>query len=477
MGRHSNGQKNNRLSVGLIAAIIAVLIIIALVVGWFRLLKNSEESTEQAHCQAGTLTVPVVAETGLEDLTQGLIDTYNSAKPIVRDHCVTATLSFDLTTAAAYVSSRSDGSVHTTLEADKRSAATLEWPAVASLPVGVAAPTGTTVDVAALNPTNTIAYTPGTHALVAALVAAKVSNLNTEEMTTALSNAEGVTVGNAVAADAELITVTENQTPANYTFHRMDDLVLPVRAVALNATEGVNEELVRAGADFATAMTDPAVATTVANIAAAEVLHGIVDAPAEPTAAALGGQVGTTLFLLDTSDVIGGPADENGTWFGYASTAIAESALAIGGAGYNVGLWNYSSPLSPGVVNGYRSNLYLGTDPTGQRTATAVRAFGYGGEPQTRSALYAAVSHAIDFAAVINQPVTVVLVSSGTVDEQDEHELSSLLSRMAAGNVTVKVVEMGTANPSDTALVAATGGTVVNNGAALSAAIKQAVLR
>ena len=160
-------------------------------------------------------------------------------------------------------------------------------------------------------------------------------------------------------------------------------------------------------------MTDPAVATTVANIAAAEVLHGIVDAPAEPTAAALGGQVGTTLFLLDTSDVIGGPADENGTWFGYASTAIAESALAIGGAGYNVGLWNYSSPLSPGVVNGYRSNLYLGTDPTGQRTATAVRAFGYGGEPQTRSALYAAVSHAIDFAAVINQPVTVVLVSSG----------------------------------------------------------------
>lgn len=129
------------------------------------------------------------------------------------------------------------------------------------------------------------------------------------------------------------------------------------------------------------------------------------------------------------------------------------------------------------MVNGYRSNLYLGTDPTGQRTATAVRAFGYGGEPQTRSALYAAVSHAIDFAAVINQPVTVVLVSSGTVDEQDEHELSSLLSRMAAGNVTVKVVEMGTANPSDTALVAATGGTVVNNGAALSAAIKQAVLR
>ena len=40
MGRHSNGQKNNRLSVGLIAAIIAVLIIIALVVGWFRLLKK-----------------------------------------------------------------------------------------------------------------------------------------------------------------------------------------------------------------------------------------------------------------------------------------------------------------------------------------------------------------------------------------------------------------------------------------------------
>lgn len=476
MGRHSNGKSNITLSRGLIALIVAIVVIATIVFAWLRLFQFNSEQVNQSQCVAGNLTVPVVAEAGLEDLTQGLIDTYNSSNPVVRDYCATAELSFDLSKAAAYVTSRSDGGVHQPLEASGRSAATLEWPTVSSLRVGLAAPTGTTVDMAALSGDSVISYTPGTHALAAGLVAAKVNNLNTESMSAALTAANGVTVADAVEAGDDLITVTERLTPSGYTFHNMEELVLPVRVVALNPADGVSEELVRAGADFATNLTDPNVKTTVANIAAAEVLHGIVETPVStPLAAPLSGEVATTLFLLDTSEALGAQGDAEGSWFSYATSAIAENALAVGREGFNVGLWNYSSPLTPGVVNGYRSNLYLGTDPTGQRTAAAVRAFGYGGEPYTRAALYAAVGHAVDFAAVIDQPVTVVLVSTGTTDEMDEAELTSLLERAAQGNVSVKVVEIETTNPSDATLLAATNGTRVASGTALTEAINQSV--
>ena len=40
-----------------------------------------------------------------------------------------------------------------------------------------------------------------------------------------------------------------------------------------------------------------------------------------------------------------------------AADAIAASAPDISAAGHSVALWNYSSPLNPGVQQGFRRNI------------------------------------------------------------------------------------------------------------------------
>src|SRR5699024_8096360 len=56
-----------------------------------------------------------------------------------------------------------------------------------------------------------------------------------------------------------------------------------------------------------------------------------------------------TLILLDTSNAMAGQFDP-------VSGALANTARALSGANKAVALWNYSSPLNPGVTVGYRDN-------------------------------------------------------------------------------------------------------------------------
>src|SRR5699024_10377064 len=80
-----------------------------------------------------------------------------------------------------------------------------------------------------------------------------------------------------------------------------------------------------------------------------------------------------TLILLDTSNAMAGQFDP-------VSGALANTARALSGANKAVALWNYSSPLNPGVTVGYRDNLGFGN---GDEAANTIQAFGTGGEPQT----------------------------------------------------------------------------------------------
>src|SRR5699024_7602736 len=61
-----------------------------------------------------------------------------------------------------------------------------------------------------------------------------------------------------------------------------------------------------------------------------------------------------TLILFDTSNAMAGQFDP-------VSGALANTARALSGANKAVALWNYSSPLNPGVTVGYRDNLALET--------------------------------------------------------------------------------------------------------------------
>lgn len=171
-----------------------------------------------------------------------------------------------------------------------------------------------------------------------------------------------------------------------------------------------------------------------------------------------------TLLLLDTSD---GMAPH----FGAASAALADAAQGIGGSGHSVALWNYSSPLSPGVTVGYRDNLGFGN---AEEAANAVGRFGTGGVPQTRSALVAAAQVAADRAQETSKPARVLLVTSGTQSDMDDASFTAALGDIK--NVDIAVVHVGS-GPVDTKVKekATSFETVANadDAAALGAAVKK----
>lgn len=119
-----------------------------------------------------------------------------------------------------------------------------------------------------------------------------------------------------------------------------------------------------------------------------------------------------TLFLVDTSDSMA-------PMFPAVQTAVAEAARGIGKP---VALWNYSSPLNPGVVVGYRDNLSFGS---ADDVAGAVAQLGTGGMPYTRSAVVAAAATASEVGG------NVVVVTSGTVQDMDDATFAQQLSQDA----------------------------------------------
>lgn len=144
-----------------------------------------------------------------------------------------------------------------------------------------------------------------------------------------------------------------------------------------------------------------------------------------------------TLILLDTSNAMAGQFDP-------VSGALANTARALSGENKAVALWNYSSPLNPGVTVGYRDNLGFGN---GDDAANTIQAFGTGGEPQTRPAVIAAADVAADRAADINGPVRVLLVTTGTVTAMDDAAFADAFAQAAGNNVELSVVHVGPGAP------------------------------
>ncbi|APT92554.1 hypothetical protein CPHO_06225 [Corynebacterium phocae] len=135
-----------------------------------------------------------------------------------------------------------------------------------------------------------------------------------------------------------------------------------------------------------------------------------------------------TLILLDTSHRMA-------PFYPAASAELAATAQALGAAGKQVALWNYSSPLNPGITVGYRDNLGFGP---AQDVATAVVQFGTGGVPQTRSAVLAAINYA---AAVPGSRI--VLVTAGTEADIDEAAFIPALEQALGTGVELAVIHLG----------------------------------
>ncbi|WIM72470.1 hypothetical protein QP028_16065 [Corynebacterium suedekumii] len=126
-----------------------------------------------------------------------------------------------------------------------------------------------------------------------------------------------------------------------------------------------------------------------------------------------------TLLLFDTSDNTNADFGD-GTIHTVGADALAALATALGDEGQQVALWNYSSPLNPGVTNGWRRNISF-TDAA--ESAAAVQRFSTGGVPQSRSALVAATAAAAEQARATGEPARVLLLTTGTAQDMDDAAL------------------------------------------------------
>ena len=136
-----------------------------------------------------------------------------------------------------------------------------------------------------------------------------------------------------------------------------------------------------------------------------------------------------TLFLVDLSANVA-------PMLGEVTGAVADVARDLGAQGHSVALWNYSSPLSPGVTVGYRDNLNFGP---AEEVATVVDLLGTGGVPQTRSAVVAAVDRVSDR----ENPASVVVVTTGTEQDMDDATFRQALEQVLGDKVSLRVVHLG----------------------------------
>ncbi|WP_125186864.1 hypothetical protein, partial [Corynebacterium bovis] len=91
------------------AAIVAVLVIAAVAVGWGALAqRNSSDKAQGLSCAEGEATLTVWADPAAEGRANDLASSYNASSPTVRDHCVTAVVR-TVNTAAAYQAYRVGG--------------------------------------------------------------------------------------------------------------------------------------------------------------------------------------------------------------------------------------------------------------------------------------------------------------------------------------------------------------------------------
>ena len=428
MGRHSDGLTNYKFSTHVYVVIACLVVAVIIIVFWVKAI-NGDSTTDKSKCLAGDLTVKIASSAGAESLAANVIDQYNAKKPVVRDHCITAEATKSLAEASAYITDESDGvAAQAVTQAQRAPAqAAAEWPIVQVMKVGIAS---TEHDVSREKLTD-VTYPVKDNAMASALVAASLNNNSVDATKQALTKDKSVTVASAVQDGKKFIVVNETSAPANYTFTEIKDVVQPVRVVSLTATDTVAEDAVRAGADLGSSMVNADAgkqATSVTSLAATQALQQFdteansaapaspAPAPApeaQPQAAASAVTSANTLFLFDTSAAMAQASDDGRTWFQVVSNAIAQ-AVPMVGAQHQVALWNYSSPLNPGVKKGWRENVSFSSSMTNEQIGNTAIGFTTGGVPQTRAATVAAVNYATSYEKEAGQPARVVLVTTGT---------------------------------------------------------------
>ena len=457
MAKHASGKNNYRLSGELIALLVVLALIAAAVIWWLSSRGDDTNDADGAQakaedCVAGELVLPVAASD--KGAGQSLVDAYGDSAPVVRDYCVKPQLVDSVADAAVFVAPNTTVT-HQSLESSGRTPAVSDPQPAYSEAVGVAGKDDVKLEDLTVDK---VRFPVSDESAASALVASKVAGNDTDAVQALTDQRLGS--ADELNADAgEFLATAEDAVPEGLKFTPVGaDAVYT--AFPLNQNEKVDENQARAGQDFARFASEhfdgsekdqPAVSDLVwaaALPAGGEAItadakqEGDAQDGADADKAAGGDGADTdganaaalqpenTLFLLDTSDAMN-------PYIQPAKDAIANTALELGGQGKQVGLWNYSSPLNPGVVVGYRQNITV--SPDADSVAVAVRRFLTGGVPQTRQAVEAAASAYGSGEA----KTRIVLVTTGTADAGDDKVFEDAVRGAAGDKVEITVVRVG----------------------------------
>lgn len=449
MAKHASGKNNYRLSGELIALLVVLALIAAAVIWWLSTRGDDADSAEAQpeDCVAGELVLPVAASD--KGAGQSLVDAYGASSPVVRDYCVKPQLVDSVADAAVFVAPNT-AVTHQSLDSAGRTPAVSDAQPAYSETVGVAGKDDIKFeDLTA----DKLRFAVSEESAASALVASQVVG-NDNDAVQALTDQRIASASELNADAGEYLATAEDAVPEGLKFTPVGaDAVYT--AFPLNQNDKVDENQARAGQDFArfasehfdgSAKDQPAVSDLVwaaalpaggEAITADEKEDSDTQNAADPDKAAdeagsnpAALQPENTLFLLDTSDAMS-------PYIQPAKDAIANAALELGAQGKQVGLWNYSSPLNPGVVVGYRQNITV--SPDADSVAVAVRRFLTGGVPQTRQAVEAAA----DAYGTGDAKTRIVLVTTGTADAGDDNAFENAVRGAAGDKVEITVVRVG----------------------------------
>ena len=449
MAKHASGKNNYRLSGELIALLVVLALIAAAVIWWLSTRGDDADSAEAQpeDCVAGELVLPVAASD--KGAGQSLVDAYGASSPVVRDYCVKPQLVDSVADAAVFVAPNT-AVTHQSLDSAGRTPAVSDAQPAYSETVGVAGNDEVKLeDLTA----DKLRFAVSEESAASALVASQVVG-NDNDAVQALTDQRIASASELDADAGEYLATAEDAVPEGLKFTPVGaDAVYT--AFPLNQNDKVDENQARAGQDFArfasehfdgSAKDQPAVSDLVwaaalpaggEAITADEKEDSDTQNAADPDKAAdeagsnpAALQPENTLFLLDTSDAMS-------PYIQPAKDAIANAALELGAQGKQVGLWNYSSPLNPGVVVGYRQNITV--SPDADSVAVAVRRFLTGGVPQTRQAVEAAAGAY----GTGDAKTRIVLVTTGTADAEDDNAFEDAVRGAAGDKVEITVVRVG----------------------------------
>lgn len=450
--------------------VFLIIVLLAVIIGggWFIATRGDLDSDNakeaDPRCPAGDITLTVAEQ--YPGLGRDALDRIADKLDPIQEHCVTIRAVADVRQAALYLGVDSPAT-ETWLAANGRSKDPSAAPAaIAHRRVGFV-----TAQPGDPDPASHVVY-PTTQDIDAAIAAAAALHDDPAAAIDALNRDRDSDIAAAIADPGLAVILGEDQDHQGQVFTPIPGAELSVQAFPLTMTEQIDDLQNKAAAAVtgAAAAEIPAPQAPDAQLPAPQGIDrgqiyqafgDVAATPVNPAAPAPEGSIAQepaagedshapaehgsvdTLFLLDASA-------QMTPRFPEAVVAVADASEALRADGRATSLWNYSSPLSPGVTKPWRNNIPFGSPEPLRPT---LEGFGTGGVPQTRTSLIAALQEASDHARATSAPVRLIALTTGTDPSDlgdDQAVIGALRSARDAG-VTVALITVGD-GPADAAL-------------------------